>query len=72
MKITVKVKLNAKKTGVVKLDDANYAVSLNVPPIEGRANAALIEILADYFQVAKSQVEIKHGLKNKLKVFEIG
>jgi len=40
---------------------------LAAPPVEGKANAALIEFLADYFGVPKRNVRITGGLKSRRK-----
>lgn len=70
MKITVRVKPNAKKSGVEKVGE-EYIVSVKAPPIEGRANAELIEVLADYFKVPKSKIRIISGIRSKKKIVEI-
>ena len=40
---------------------------LAAPPVEGKANAALIEFLAEYFGVPKRNVRISAGLKSRRK-----
>ncbi|HEX9434113.1 MAG TPA: DUF167 domain-containing protein [Burkholderiales bacterium] len=40
---------------------------LAAPPVEGKANAALIEFLAAYFGVPKRNVRIAAGLKSRRK-----
>jgi uncharacterized protein (TIGR00251 family) len=42
-------------------------VRLAAPPVEGRANAALVEFLAGYFGVPKRNVRIAAGLKSRRK-----
>jgi len=71
MTITVKAKTNAKFTTVKQLDECTYEVSVSASPEKGKANAAIIKALEDYFHVSKSQIEIKAGLKNKNKIVEI-
>lgn len=71
MKINVKVKIQSKKERVEKIDEGNFQVYVNCPPIEGRANERVIELFSDYFNVAKSQISIAQGLKSKNKVLEI-
>lgn len=44
---------------------------LNAPAVEGKANKALIEFLADHFNVKKKQVRIIKGLKSRNKVILI-
>jgi len=46
-------------------------VRLAAKPIEGAANDALIELLADEFGVAKSCIQIKHGLRGRNKRVEV-
>lgn len=70
MKISVKVKTKSKLEGVEKSDDI-YIVRVNVPPVEGRANIRVIELLSKFFNTPKSKVVLVHGAKSKLKVFEV-
>lgn len=40
-------------------------IRLQAPPVDGRANAALIEFLADAFDVPRARVAIEHGLAGR-------
>jgi uncharacterized protein (TIGR00251 family) len=40
-------------------------IRLQAPPVDGRANAALIEFLADAFAVPRARVAIEHGLAGR-------
>lgn len=71
MKIQITVKPNAKKNAVEKMSDGTYRVFVNSPPVEGKANAAVIEVLAEFFHVPKSRVEIIAGAKGKRKIVSI-
>lgn len=71
MKIEVHVKTNSRKEIVEKTDAGVYKVSVNAPPQEGRANEAVVELLAEHFGVSKSCVTLLHGQKSKKKLFEI-
>jgi len=71
MKITVQVKPNARKDEISLRDDGVYVVKVAVPPIEGRANERLIEILAGYFKKPKRSIEILVGSRGKHKIVEI-
>ncbi|MDP3710474.1 MAG: DUF167 domain-containing protein [bacterium] len=72
MRILVRVKPRAKTAGVEKLEGQNYIVSVKSPPIEGKANKEVIDVLADYFGVAKSKVSIIKGETGRIKMVEIG
>lgn len=71
MKIQIIAHPNSKKPRIEKdlLDSLHVYVSQ--PPLEGKANKAVIEALADYFKVKKSQVRIISGEKSKNKIAEI-
>lgn len=71
MKIFVKAKPNAKTEKVEKIDDIHFAVSVKEPPVYGRANAAIVKILSEYFNVPQSDVKIVSGNFSKNKIIEI-
>ena len=71
MKINVKAKPRVREDKVEKIDEQNFVVSVTEPPIQGRANATIVKLLADYFQVAQSQVRLISGFTSRQKVFEI-
>ncbi len=71
MKIEVLVKTNARKTSVEPTGPSSFRVSVNAPPQEGRANEAVCEAIADYFNVAKSRVTILRGHTNKKKLVDV-
>lgn len=71
MKISVKVKPNSKQQKITCSNDGTWLISLKSPPINGKANQELIELLAKHFQVSKSQIWIKAGLFSKNKLIEI-
>lgn len=51
--------------------EKTLVVKLRAKPIDGEANRALIEALSEFFDVAKSQVNILHGHTSREKVVEI-
>lgn len=70
MKISVKVKTNARKARVEEKDRI-VCVWLDVPPVEGRANKRLVELLSEYYGKPKSLIAIKSGLKSRNKTVMI-
>lgn len=70
MKIQVIVKPGAKQEKIVSTDEG-LIVYLHARAHDGEANKSLIKILADYFKVSKSQIEIVKGQKSHQKVVEI-
>ena len=71
MKITINVKPNAKREGVEPGADGALTVRVGVPPIEGKANERVVELLAKHFGVPKSRVTILRGTSGRKKVVEI-
>jgi uncharacterized protein (TIGR00251 family) len=71
MKKTVKVKPNSKKQAIVEEEDGSLTVHLKSPPVDGKANKELIEILAKNFGVTKSQITIQVGLSGRNKLVNI-
>ena len=71
MRITVRVKPNAKKKQIVLLEDGSYTACVTVPPIEGKANEQLLELLAGYFGKRKRDVAIVRGLTGRIKIVDI-
>lgn len=70
MIIQVLVKPGAKQEKIVENTDG-LVVYLHARAHDGEANAALVKILADYYGVSKSQVEILRGQKSHQKVVKI-
>jgi len=61
----VRVSPRASRTAIVGVTgdgkDAAVRIALQAPPVEGRANAALIEFLAELLGVARSAIVIVGG-----------
>jgi len=72
MKYTIKVKTNAKENSVLEGPGGELRVLVKAPPQEGRANEAVIEVLASHFKVPKSRVAIVGGFKSKQKIVQVG
>ncbi len=71
MKISVKVKANAKTEKVERVGDGTFLVQVKEKPQDGRANYAVREAMADYFNISKSRVVLVRGDTSKNKIFEI-
>ena len=76
MRIIIKVIPNAKKNEVTEdtvdlFGQRILKIKVNQPPEDGKANKAVIEILAQYFAVKKSFVEIINGINSRNKVVKI-
>ncbi len=70
MKIKVKVIPNAKHPSIEQRGD-EIVVKVDAPPIKGKANKRLIEILANHFGVKKSKIRILSGEHSREKIIEM-
>lgn len=72
MKIKIRVLPRSSRNEVVgEMADGTLKVKLTAPPVDGRANEALIKLLADYLDVNKSKIKIVTGAANKNKTVAI-
>ena len=70
MKVRVRVIPNSKTEEVVRENDG-FVVTVKEPPKEGKANKAVIKLLADHFRVSRDSVRISSGSKSRSKVVEV-
>jgi uncharacterized protein (TIGR00251 family) len=70
MKIQVKVKPSSK-TEDISREGYSFIVKVKEPPREGKANQAVIKLLAEHFDVPQSQVRILSGFRSRNKVIEV-
>mgnify|MGYP001576654703 CR=1 FL=1 len=71
MNISVRAKPRSKKDYVKQFGESEYVVAVKEPPVDGRANKAIIEALADYFNIKKSEIILISGIAGRLKIFSI-
>lgn len=71
MRISVRAKPGAHGSGVERIDDSNFVVSVKEPPVRGLANAAIVRLLAEYFHVPSTHVKIISGHTSRNKIIEI-
>jgi uncharacterized protein (TIGR00251 family) len=69
--IFVKAKPKSKFNAVLTLDNINFEVKVTAPPEDNKANYKIIELLADYFHTAKSNLKIVSGEKSRNKIVEV-
>lgn len=71
MRVTVKVKPGAKKDEIRELEDGTLQVSVKAPPVDGKANEAVVALLASYFGIKQREIALVHGACARKKLFEI-
>lgn len=69
--LTLHIQPGAKRTEVAGLHGEALKLRLAAPPVEGRANEALLKFIAASFDVSLRQVELKQGAQSRHKVVAI-
>lgn len=67
----VKVIPRAKRNEIAGAEGDAVKVRLNAPPVQGRANEALLKYLAGGLQVPRAQIEIVRGETSRHKVVRV-
>ena len=60
-----------KKDGIIKRKDDNFEDRVKEKAKNGRANRAVIRMLANYFKIDESEIRLIKGFKERNKIFEI-
>ena len=70
-KLLVKVKPNARENSLRQFQDGTWIAEVKAPPKDGKANRALIKVIAKQFNVTKSQVSIRRGKSGRTKLIQL-
>ncbi|MBU0636847.1 DUF167 domain-containing protein, partial [Patescibacteria group bacterium] len=65
--IHIKVIPNAKKNEVLEKDE-KFRVYINAPAVDGKANKAMIKVLAEFLKIKKNDIKIIKGEKSREKI----
>ena len=69
--LAVRAQPGARKNAVLGEQAGALKVSVTAPPEDGRANAAIMELLREWLGLKRSQVELRTGPTNRNKAFLI-
>jgi uncharacterized protein (TIGR00251 family) len=67
----VKVQPGASRNAIVGKSGDEWKLAVTAPPVEGRANQACIELVAERLGIPRSAVRIARGQSGRKKVLEI-
>lgn len=71
-RITVRLQPRASRDELLGVDEAGVLkVRVKAPPVDGAANAALIQLLAKRLGIAKSKISLVSGATARNKILEI-
>jgi hypothetical protein len=68
---SIRVQPRAKKNAIIGIMGDALKISLTAPPVEGRANEAVIEFFAKLLNVSRSSVTIAAGESSRNKVIRV-
>jgi TIGR00251 family protein len=69
--LPVRVRPGAKKNDVAGIHAGAVKISLTAPPVDGRANEALIEFVAELLRIPRARVNLLSGATSRMKVLRI-
>jgi len=70
-RVRLRIVPNAKRSEIVGRHGEAIKIKVAAPALEGRANEALLEFLADVLGVPKREVQLVSGEKSRDKVIEV-
>ncbi len=73
MSLVYKIKVipNASENKIVERSEQSMKIKLTAPPVDGKANRALVEFLSEELGISKSRITILYGQTNRTKIVEI-
>jgi uncharacterized protein (TIGR00251 family) len=69
--LQVKVKPNSRVSSFAEQPDGTWLAQLKSPPVDGKANAELVGLVAERFGCRKADVTIKAGAAGRMKLVKI-
>jgi uncharacterized protein len=71
--LQVKVKPNARTSVLVppEAGEAQWSAQLKAPPVDGKANAELVALVAAHFGCRKADVTIRSGASGRIKRVQV-
>ncbi len=69
--LRLKVKPGSREEELSELDDGSWLARVRAQPVDGKANAALIALVAKHFGLRKAQVHIKSGASGRMKLVQL-
>ena len=66
--LSVRVQPGSRKAGILGVHGTQLKVAVHAPPEKGKANEALLEVLAEVLGLRKKQIVLQQGATNQNKV----
>lgn len=69
--LRLKVKPGSRDESLTEQEDGTWLARVKAPPVDGKANAAVIALVAAHFGLRKAQVTIRSGAGARLKLVQL-
>ena len=69
--LRIKVKPNARASSIQQQPDGTWLARVKAPPVDGKANAELVALVAEHFRCRKADVTIKAGASGRTKLVKV-
>ncbi len=69
--LRVKVKPNSRSSSLTQEADGSWLARVKASPVDGKANAELIALVAEHFGCLKSAVQLKSGAASRIKLIRV-
>lgn len=70
-RLRIRVIPNARRTEFRDDGDGHWTARVTAPPVDGKANAAVIALVAEHWKVPKRNVTIVRGETARIKIVEV-
>jgi uncharacterized protein (TIGR00251 family) len=69
--VRVRVQPRSSRSEILGVVDSQLRIRTTAAPADGKANRAVIRLLADYFELAPSRIRLTHGIAQRNKRFVV-
>jgi hypothetical protein len=69
--IWIYVQPRASKSGITGIHDGCLKLAISSPPVDNKANHAVVAFLADFLKIPKKNIKLASGDKSRRKLFAI-
>jgi uncharacterized protein (TIGR00251 family) len=69
--LRIRVKPGSRREELLEQPDGSWLAHVRAPPVDGKANAALVALLAEHFGLRKAQVNIRGGAGSRMKLVQL-
>lgn len=71
MIVSIKAKVHARENAVERIDDTTFIVHTTEAPEKGKANRAIMKLVAEHLDIPASRIRIVRGIASQKKLLEI-